>query len=644
MLTQQLKTHTITELGERLEELLLYISKDNKEKSLMASIKLSLEHLTPKQRELVKRLGVFQGCGLEAAILEITEINKTEWTILRSILENTGLIQSEDLTKLGINSPYLKFHPALATTLWQELNNSQQNKLLTQYRKSYYQFSESFSFKDAENPYSVRAVILRELPNLLYALHTALREKESFAVLFTIVMTGFLDALGLQHDRTAIQKIAKQMGNDIGSNDWFLTQLSEGQLLVDTGQDALAESIFRDLLQRLEQMPSHQFRATHILILSSLGGCFKAQNKIIDAIKCYQQALALAHQLKKSTEIQLQISILHNNLADVFRDSGGYAQAMAHYDEAYKIATEIKDIRIKAQILSGLGTLLMLTNGLQQAKDCYQTARELFKDLNEPRSEAIVLHQLGRVYQQEQAWQEAEKYYRESAEIAETQDNLARIAMTYNQLAIVTKAQGKIEAAESWYRHAIEKFETINDKKNLADGLNNLADLLQKQPDRLNEARQLAEKSLAIHKSLGKASMDWHIYELLAKIADKQQKKQQAKHYRQLSRNSYLHFSGMLYQMQQYAPFINMVVQAVISQKNGSFKEVLELQNELAELSEQSGEDGRQNLINAVQYIFNGERNEETLLEPLNYQDTAIVHLILQGTANPDSLQRWFDS
>ena len=49
-------------------------------------------------------------------------------------------------------------------------------------------------------------------------------------------------------------------------------------------------------------------------------------------------------------------------------------------------------------------------------------------------------------------------------------------------------------------------------------------------------------------------------------------------------------------------------------------------------------------LVNAIQYILNGERNETVLLEPLKYDEAAIIHLILQGIENPDSLANLFNS
>jgi len=121
----------------------------------------------------------------------------------------------------------------------------------------------------------------------------------------------------------------------------------------------------------------------------------------------------------------------------------------------------------------------------------------------------------------------------------------------------------------------------------------------------------------------------------LAAIANKQQQSEQAKHYRQLSRDSYLRFAGMPYQMKQYAWLIAEVINTIFKQS---------LDEKLATNLQNLQQKGLNDLCNAIQLILNGERNEATLLESLNCRDAAIIHLILQGIKNPDSLSTLFNS
>ncbi len=416
----------------------------------------------------------------------------------------------------------------------------------------------------------------------------------------------------------------------MGSETWYLTQSSQGEALYDAGQYKQAEALFQTIRQQLGQTPSHRLCTT----LSRLGRCLNEQGNTAAAIDCYQQALAVTQSLASSRSIQRLTGTLHTDLADAFMNGGDYVQAKTRYEQSLVIKKEIGDTRGIAVVEAQLGELAMAQWDFQEAEQRYQSALALFASLNEPQSEATAWHQLGVVYQRANAWQAAEHAYREAARIKEALGDTLGAASTWTNLALVTKAQGKLDAAEQWYRKAIAVQQQGN-PKDLAAILHNLADLLQNQTSRIEEARASAEQALSIRETLNAASAEiWVTYGLLAQIADKQQDRAKASHYRQSSRDSYLRFAGMPTQMKQMAWLIAEVLNAVSTQ-NVDEKLTTDLQNL---------QQGRANLVNAIQHLLNGERNEAVLLEPLNYEEAAIIHLILQGIANPDSLATLFNS
>ena len=85
------------------------------------------------------------------------------------------------------------------------------------------------------------------------------------------------------------------------------------------------------------------------------------------------------------------------------------------------------------------------------------------------------------------------------------------------------RSAGKPEAAKLWFRKAIYAFATLGDMAAQLFTLSNLATLFL-DLDRLTEARQLAEQSLAIKKDLNStASEMWLTYRVLGAIAEKEQ-------------------------------------------------------------------------------------------------------------------------
>lgn len=462
----------------------------------------------------------------------------------------------------------------------------------------------------------------------MHAVYAALQAGEVFAVDFVSKVKYFLYLFGLTCDQAELLQAAQQISNEVGSGNWYLAQSNQGDALSDAGQCAAAEQIFQTLRQQLGQMPSYQL----CLTLGRLGRCLNEQGKTAEAIDYYQQALGVAGQLEPSKSVQRQISLLHTGLADVFGGEGNFTQAKIHYEHALTIAQELGDTCGLAVIQGQLGTLAMWQGDFAEAEQSHKMALAIFQSLKEPKAEATAWHQLGLLYQEAQTWQRAEQCYRESARIKEAQGDLSNAARSWNNLAIVAEAQGKTDVAESWFRKAIAVQRQGNPIE-LANSLNNLADLLTRQPLRLSEARELAEQTLTLLQTVDAASAEiWKTYYILAGIAV-QQNDPQAANYRQLERSSYLQFQGMPYQMRQYAPLIRRVLLAL-----GNAEHRADLEEQLQQASE-----SRQSLAQAIQAILNGERNEIRLLEPLNYSDAAIIHLILQGIESPDSLSILFN-
>jgi len=626
LLAQQLKTRTIAKLGERLEALLLCEPEGSEDKSLLASLKLSLERLSPEQRELVKRLGVFQGGAMEHMILAITKINESAWTVLRSALENIGLIQAEDLISLGVAVPYIKFNSMLHIVLWQQLDNMQQKELLGRYMQGYYEFSNYLYFEDNKNANAARTIAVRDLSNLIYAVNTAFQLRETFVSRFISYVIKFIEYFELRHERANLIEIARQISAEVGSESWYLSQVSQGRQFFHERKYKQAEAIFQAIVSHHSTTPCFELS----FALEFLGSCLLGQKKTEAAIASFCQGLDVAKKLESSDQVQNQIAGLYSGLANALRDSNNYTGAKQYYLRALGISKEVGDKRSEAAVQVQLGTFAMLQSNLVEAEQHYQIALGVFQTLHELQEEGNIWYQLGMLYRKGKALQLAEQAHRESARIRESLGDLKNAANSWNELANLAKKQSKIELAESYYHKAIA-IQKLADPSELIMSLHNLANLLlETQPPRLNEAQQLAEEALAICKTIDKASGEiWKAYEFLAQIAEKQKNSEKTKEYRRLSRDSYLSFEGMPHQMRQYAWSIGKVIMAIFKQH---------IDEDLATDLEQMKQNGDDNLVAVIPQLIHYEHNEEELIESLNYQEAAIVHLILKGLKTPKIL------
>lgn len=614
LLAKQLSSRRPAELGQRLEALIAQ-TPDN---PLLASLNLSLERLDAEAMQLLPRLGVFQGGAFERYLLEITEISESQWQTLRPALEATGLIQ--------VHEHFIKFHPTLAPALWLRLSPEAQTELLARYQHLYYQVSKYLYFEDSKDPHFVRAIAQQELPNLLYAVDGALNAGAEWAVDFVDSVNRFLGYFGLNRDRARLNQRIAELTGEVGSDTWYLSRTSSGEQLFNAGRYQQAAQVFSEILTKLGEQPSYNRCVT----LGRLGRCFLYQRQTAQAAQIYRQGLAVAQQLEQSDAEKKLMETLQTDLADALMLMGDYGEARIAYEAGLAIAKEIGNLSGAAISNIQLGTLAIRQDNLPEAEQRFLKALTTCQQLKEPAPEATAWHQLGIVYEQGKQWDAAEDAYRKSAQIKESLGNLADAANTWQQLGSLNHSVGKLGEAEAWYRKALKQYQQLKVRANASLVLSNLADLLQNQPHRLSEARQLAEEALAIKKTLDPAASEiWNTYDILAKIADKQSDTTQAKEYRRQARQAKAAFAGTQYELRQHGQFIAGVVAAV---DNAEEREQLEaaMENFAEDLP---------NLVATIRRILAGERDENILCEQLGLQDSVMISAILRGIADPQSLE-----
>ncbi|MCB1875302.1 MAG: tetratricopeptide repeat protein [Chromatiales bacterium] len=459
------------------------------------------------------------------------------WPELRRELRAAALIEVESVP--GVAPPFLRFHPTLAPMLWAELNPEEQASLRRAYRQRYQQLAGFLYNSDRKNPDQARAIARRELPNLLQAVEQALAAGDEDAVDFVDSVNRFLNFFGRHREAVGLTRRAEQLVGLPGSDSWFLYHANLGEQLLAAGQATEALAVFTRIHDTLQESsggaPSYRLAVT----LSRLGRCHENAGHPDRAEAEYRRGIEVTEELEQDDQVRRHRGALHTDLADVLRDQGRFSEAHEQYTHGLEIMEALGDKRSEGAILSQLGTLAMLQGDLEEAVQRNQQALELFRRLGEPVSEAVTLHQLGRAFQEARQWDQAEHHYRESALLKEQRGDLAGAARTWNQLAIVCKNAGRPEAAETWYRKAIEVGKATGDRLTTTRAISNLADLLQSQPGRLDEARQLAEQALAIEQTLHPgAAQIWNTYNILAVIADRQQRPEAAADYRRQAREA----------------------------------------------------------------------------------------------------------
>ncbi len=701
VLAQQLKTRRMAEVGERLDQLLAKpqrtlggtpggLAGEDTPAGLIASLELSLDQLDAAAREVLPRLGVFQGGAFEDDLIAITGLgdtgerehwetvlalieagkaeevfqamhrpvpNETEllkmvaalrerlaqlppapanlWPGLRRQLEAAALIEGEDIP--GVSVPFIRFHPTLSPMLWAQLDSAERDDLTTAHRKRYYDLSRYLYEKDNRNPYQARAIAWRELPNLLHAVHAALDAGDPDAVDFADNVNRFLTIFSLKQEAEHLSARAQTAAGEAGSRAWYLAQSNQGEQLFAVGQVANAAKVFDAILQQLGDAPSHERAIT----LGQLGRCFSAAGRPDLAAQSAGDAIAVCDKLELTDGVKRLRASMLIDLADALGEQGEYAEARQAYQDGLKIFEELNDLRGQGVTLGQLGTLTMSEGELEEAAERFRAGLALFHQLREPAMEAVAWHQLGTVYQLARQWDEAERHYRESARIEEERGNLKGAAQTWHQLAVVSKNAGKLDAAEMWYRKGIVVDRDLGNPMDLAPDLSNLANLLLTQPGRLAEARQLAEEALALKQTLDSgAAQIWKIYEILAKIAIQEAQattdshtqaelRAQARDHRRRGRQSRMNFAGTRHELRKH---LRLIFGAIMAVEDREHRQPLE--EALSRMEQHNSTD----VVAALRRILEGERDADTLCADLDSEDSMIIETILAGLADPSTL------
>ncbi len=620
-------------------------------KSLLASLDYSLQRLSKEQQALLSLLAPFEGGASEVDLQVITEIPPTEWAMLRSALEQAGLVQVEYLPEATF-ATFLRFHPVLLPFIRSQLQ-ARDAALYDRYKQHYHGLATYFYYEDVSAPSQVRPWVRRELPNLRRTLEL-LSESDDLedALEMTEYIVHFLTVLGLWKERDDIRRIVAEAaavtgvkkGGTMNRSSWFReTGLGEDEWR--KGNYRAAYERFTTLLARIEAQPSGtpvgRESMEHCITLGWIAICLRDSGQLATAKEWLREALVIIDRLLKQQPnnyyFKLQLAALLSNLGTLLGEEGKYAQARQVCETAMELFKQLGNLRNQAAQLAEISELAFKQRNYTEAQFHLDRALDFFRRLNEPTEVAKIWHRLGIIAYEREEWAEAERCFREGLAIKELLGDEDSSADTYHQLALLAKATGRFVEAEGWYKLALAVDERIhpNSLKH-AYTLNNLAALLVSEirdapttapAARLPETRVYAERALHILETLGGSSETWGPLRILAEIADLEGRIEVAREYRRKEREAYATFAGNRYRIDREFDSLLPVIALVAKGLSHMRAEVEALFPQL--------EANNWNVSSAIRGIWAGERDWHTLTEDLDLNSALLVLRVLEVLAQP---------
>ena len=443
----------------------------SREKSVFASVELSLRRLSPANRERARVLGVFYGAVDLDVLRMMMDWEKADVNSLAGELIETGLATPNPYDHLTLN-------PALCPYLRGQMDAAQGSALTVRWADAMRGYTEYLVRQRSTQHVELAATLtVLELPNLFALLEQVERAGDAEATIdLATSLFSLLQNAGKPRLLERVAKVRDAAAAALGAT-WNHASFEAQRTRIE---EQLANSRLREALEGAQQLLQRARAAGEKAYPDAdydlAMACF-LQARVFRTAGASEQALPLLDEAQKRFETferdkpargaERMASVCLAERGDCLRNLGRLDQAAAAYEESIRRAEKIGDARQVAVGKSQLGTVRMLQGRYEEALKAYEEAREQFTRLDEPGTVAVTWHQTGIVYEEAGQPEAAEDAYRKSLAIKVRLGNVAGQANTLMQLGnLYGVVLGRLEEAATFYRQAADKYVEIQDVAN----------------------------------------------------------------------------------------------------------------------------------------------------------------------------------
>lgn len=310
-------------------------------------------------------------------------------------------------------------------------------------------------------------------------------------------------------------------------------------------------AILRSLAK--ENPKSTDYRSSEVILLTDIAATYFRSGQMPKALENYQQALSL----QRGGRDLIGSAQTLNNLGVVYANQGNYGQAIAHYEEALKVVTELGNCYRKdrgpklcyfgdeAAILNNLAGVYFSLGQPEKALEYAQRANAIYRRLQGgdsgeserslrllydalgqksqvlmpagsravvgnafgedaflQQSEALNQLNLGQVYANLGQNEAALQRYQQALTLYEQANSPVGTATALNFIGQVYQRQGRSAEAATAHQQAIALYQKISDRAGEGVALSNLGQVYEQQGD-IARALPLYQQALERHRSVG---------------------------------------------------------------------------------------------------------------------------------------------
>ncbi|HKA37558.1 MAG TPA: tetratricopeptide repeat protein [Thermoanaerobaculia bacterium] len=237
--------------------------------------------------------------------------------------------------------------------------------------------------------------------------------------------------------------------------------LASGRVEIKSGNPQASLEPLNKALSLAIQLENDEQKAD---VLHAIGAAYKLTEKPNDALRYYQESLAIKRRVGQKRGIAVTLG----EIAQVNKQLGNPDVALASLTEALQIQREIGDKKGMAQTLIVLGGFYRDRGDYEQALKDYKESLQIQREVGNPNGEALCLNNIGNVYLFKAQYDDAQTYFERALEIREKIKNPRDIADTLHNLAETETNKGQYDNALKHYLRALEIRREAGDKRGAA--------------------------------------------------------------------------------------------------------------------------------------------------------------------------------
>jgi len=483
-----------------------------RERSLLASVRLSLDRLPPLARRRARALAVFHGSAHYKALAHVLEADPSEVLSLYRSLVDLGLGE--------LSGDYFLPDPALGPALADELPDDERRTMVERWLAATLELISVLHSRYFQNAKVAVDSAQMALKDLLAALARAEEEiaeggRKAESVMDAVnrlePLVGALGQPAVLADVQGMRRRLEQRVAEWSSERFESARLEiEGRLEAGDAVGALegAERLYQLAQQAGETNPELADVPAEAALL--LGTALRSAGRASDALLLLDEAEGIYTELARAGDMIAGKRLMSVAAARgcALSDLGRWEEAARWHLAAVEMAEHAGDRRNAAAARGQLGEVRLRQGRLEQALAVSDAAREGFEALREPAGIASMWHQIGRVHQEAQRWDRAEAAYQRSLRIEVELGRRVKEAGTLGQLGYLYALTGRHAESAQLFQQAAIIFKDFGQVALQARSLGNLARTLLSL-GRLDEAREAATRAGELSIPLGHPATPW---------------------------------------------------------------------------------------------------------------------------------------